>query len=99
MIPFCCSYTEEGTNADFTVTGRTLIHRVETDPNPSVSTVLRVDGLAQETDETFQLRLRPNPAVPLSAFPGSNEFLLDTITVTIIDQERKTIQTNQLLYN
>ena len=92
---FCWSYTEEGANADFTVTNRNLLHRVGTSSNPAVSTVLRVDELAQEIDETFQLTLIPNPATPASAFSGTNEFLQGTITVTIIDKQRKPIQTDQ----
>ena len=89
---FCWSYTEEGANADFTVTNRNLIHRVGTSSNPAVSTVLRVDELAQEMDETFQLTLIPSSP---SEFQGFNVFLQGTITVTIIDKQRKPIQTDQ----
>ena len=95
--PACYSYTDGGRNADFTVTNRNLLHRTTTATNPATSVILRVDELAQEIDETFQLTLVPNPASPNSAFSGTNEFLLDTITVTIIDQQRKPIQIDQIL--
>ena len=77
------------------MTNRNLLHRTTTTTNPATSVILRVDDLAQEIDETFQLTLVPNPQTPASAFSRTNEFLLDTITVTIIDQQCKSIQADQ----
>ena len=65
---------------------RTFLHQVGTDPNPVVQTILRVDEL-QETDETFNLTLVPNPESRESV-----EVLLDTLTVTIKDEPSKPIQ-------
>ena len=89
FIHFNCSspYTEQGAEGDFTVKNLNLVHRMGTDP-PVVSITLRIDYLAQEPDETFQLKLIPaeDAASMLSRYNG---FLMDTINVSIIDQDCK----------
>ncbi len=53
-----------------------------------VSLALRVDNIALEVDEDFELLLTNTDGSRLSP-AAENEFFLDTITVTINDTERK----------
>ena len=50
----------------------------------NVRVSLRPDALALEDDEVFQLKLTPT-----NSFTGRNEFLRDTLNVTIIDNDSK----------
>ena len=56
----------------------------------NVTVTLREDSVALEQEETFQLRL--TPLNTLSMAMNTNEFLIGTIEVTIIDQDSESIR-------
>ena len=49
----------------------------------SLQVTFRVDGVALEPDETFQLRLTTTPVLPAGVF------FVDTVNVTILDPDGK----------
>ena len=58
----------------------------EPDSPAVVQTNFTVDGVSLEPDESFQLRLVPENT---ASMPGFDTFLVDTLSLTIIDQDGK----------
>ena len=74
---------EQGANLDFTANQQVIL----IGPNPvDVPVVLQVDQHALEQNEQFQLQLQTDDD---QMSLQSNEFLLDTITITIVDNDSK----------
>ena len=89
-MPLCtCAYKpnivlslEQGANADFTVAQQEI---AAGSAPVDVQVFIRVDQRALEPDEQFLLRLETEDQLLLQ----NNEFLQDTITITIIDSDSK----------
>ena len=73
--------------ADFSVTNRNIQPQPNS-PTP-VQVFLRVDSIAQELDETFQLKLRPRSGDSMAK--GENEFVEAILNLTILDQDCKSV--------
>ncbi len=73
----------EGSGGDFFID--TLDARITPKTGDSLQVTFRVDGVALEPDETFQLRLTTDAPVP----PDENYFFVDTLNVIIQDPEGK----------
>ncbi len=57
-----------------------LLSRAQTEPS-RVPVIFSVDGVALEEDETYEIRLETTTNF------GSNQFLIDTVSITIVDQD------------
>ena len=81
-ILYCCPIVEgrEQTD-DFFIDDTSLT--VRGSGTASLQVTFRVDGVALETNETFQLRLTTNPVLP------ADVFFVDTVNVTIQDPDSK----------
>lgn len=76
-----CSLNPADLQSDFVVS--TSMVDLSSD-DKSVGVTLRRDSLSLEGDEMFQLKL-----IPASNFVRMNEFVADTLNVTIIDNDGK----------
>lgn len=76
-------------SSDFTLhTENIRLNPLDPSPTQEVLITFRVDGIAQEGEETLQLRLTPRSSLP-SALRGANAFFIDTIPLTIMDSDGK----------
>ena len=80
--------TGEGSNLDYTVNTTTVIAKFNTPvPPDEVQFILNADGITQEGNETFSLQLVPSGDTTLPT--GDGVFFLNTLSVTIIDNDRE----------
>ena len=70
------NFAERGVAFDYTVTDNSVT--ISENNNDFATVTVRVDGVALERDETFQLRL-------VAASPPAGAFCLDTLDVVIVD--------------
>ncbi len=71
----------EGSGGDFFIDA--LDARITPTTDDSLQVTFRVDGVALEPDETFQLRLTTDATIPTDA----NYFFVDTLNVNIQDPD------------
>ncbi len=71
----------EGSGGDFFIDDLTA--RITPTTGDSLQVTFRVDGVALEPDEMFQLRLTTDAAIPTAA----NYFFVDTLKVIIQDPD------------
>ncbi len=87
----------EGSGGDFFID--TLSARITPSTGDSLQVTFRVDSVALEPDETFQLRLTTTAAIPTD----ENYFFVDTVNVTIQDPDGNSARLHYLavlkLYN
>ena len=76
----------EGSNLDYTVNTTNVIAEFNTPvPPDEVQFILNADGIIQENNETFSLQLVPSADTTLPT--GEGVFFLNTLNVTIIDND------------
>ena len=79
---YCCPIVEgQGQTDDFFIETKTVL---VSGSGGLLHVTLRVDGVALEPDETFQLKLTTNPDLK-----SEGVFVVDTLDVTIQDPDSK----------